>query len=67
MSVAKVMEITAQSDKSFDDAIQKGVARAAKTVDNIKGAWVNEQKVVVTGGKVTAYQVAMKVTFILND
>lgn len=66
MSVAKVIEISAESEKSFDDAIQQGIARAGKKVHDIKGAWVKEQQVVVDNNKVTAYRVDLKVTFILD-
>ena len=67
MAVAKVTEIIASSDKSFEDAIRLGIARAEKTLKNIQGAWIKEQKVVVEKGKVTEFRVAMKVTFVLND
>jgi len=66
MSVAKVIEITAESLKSFEDAVQKGVSRASETVNDVQGAWVKDMKVVCDGGKVTAYRVDMKVTFILK-
>ncbi|MEE9321297.1 MAG: dodecin family protein [Granulosicoccus sp.] len=67
MSVAKVTEIIASSSKSFDDAIEQGIQRADKTLKNIKSAWVKEQKVMVTDGKVTEYRVTMKVSFVLKD
>jgi len=67
MSVAKVTEITASSTKSFEDAMRKGVRRANKTLDNVKGAWIQEQTVSVEDGEVTEYRVNMKVTFILKD
>lgn len=67
MSVAKVTEITATSSKSFDDAVVTGVARASKTLQNIKGAWINGMKVDIDNGKITSYRVDMKVTFILKD
>ncbi len=66
MSVAKVTEITASSSTSFEDAIQKGIERANQTLDKVKGAWINEMKVDVDDGKVTAFRVNMKVTFILK-
>ncbi len=66
MSVAKISEISASSTKSFDDAIAVGIDRANKTLRNVKGAWVSEMKVDVTDGKVTAYRVNMRVTFILE-
>jgi flavin-binding protein dodecin len=67
MSVAKVTEISCSSPTSFEDAIEKGVARADKTLDKVKGAWVSEMKVEVDDGKVTAYRVNLKVTFVLKD
>ena len=67
MSVAKITEISASSNTSFEDAVQKGIDRADKTLDKVKGAWINEMKVDVSDGKVTDYRVNMKVTFILKD
>ena len=67
MSVAKITEISASSPKSFEDAIDEGIARANKTLDNVCGAWVNEMKVEVKDGKVTSYRVNMKVSFVLKD
>ncbi|MEQ1757578.1 MAG: dodecin family protein [Vicinamibacterales bacterium] len=67
MSVAKVSEISVTSTKSFEDAIQQGIARSAKTLRNVKGAWVKEQHVRCTDGKVTEYQVNMMVTFVLDE
>ena len=67
MSVAKVTEIIAASPKSFDDAIQVGIARANKTLQNIKGAWVKDQKVVVENGKIVEYHVDLKLTFVLKE
>lgn len=66
MSVAKVIEITAESPESLEDAVNTGIERTAKTVDNIKGAWVKELKVDVEDGKVTNYRVDLKVTFVLT-
>ncbi len=67
MSVARVTEITAGSPKSFEDAVQIGIARAEKTLDKVRGAWVKEQKVTVEDGRITEYRVTMKVTFVLRD
>ena len=67
MSVAKVSEISATSSKSFDDAIQQGIARASKTLRNVRGAWVKEQYVRCDGGTIVEYQVNMMVTFVLDD
>ena len=67
MSVAKVTEIIASSSKSFDDAVVKGIQRASKTIKNIRGGWVAQQKIKVEGGKITEFRVVMRVTFVLND
>lgn len=67
MSVAKVTEITASSKKSFEHAIESGIERAAKTLDNVTSAWVQEMKVDIDKGKVTNYRVNMKLTFVLKD
>jgi len=66
MSVARVTEITASSKKSFEDAVNLGIERASKTLENVKGAWIQDQKVIVENGKVTEYRVMMKVTFVLK-
>ncbi len=67
MSVARVTEIVAASPTSFDDAVKVGVARASKTLDNVKGAWVQDQELIVDDGSVKEYRVHLKITFILND
>jgi len=67
MSVARVTEITAASEISFQDAIEQGVARANKTLENVKGAWIKSQKVVIAGDRIREYRVVLKVTFILKD
>ena len=67
MSVAKVSEISATSKKSFEDAIQRGLTRASKTLRNVRSAWIKEQRVWVEKGKIVEYQVNMMVTFILDD
>jgi hypothetical protein len=67
MSVAKVTEITSSSPKSFDDAVQSGIARASKTLQNIKGAWVKGLKIDVENNRITSYRVDMKISFILKD
>lgn len=66
MSVAKITEISSSSSKSFEDAVEKGIERASKTLKNISGAWVADQSVQVEDGKVTSYQVRMKITFVLK-
>jgi dodecin len=67
MSVAKVSEISATSSKSFEDAIQQGIARASKTLRGIQSVWIKEQHVRCDNGRVTHYQVNMMVTFVLED
>ena len=67
MSVAKIIEITSSSPKGFEDAVSQGIARAAETVNGIQGAWVAEQKVVVSEGRVVEYRVTLKVSFLLAD
>jgi len=66
MSVAKIIELSAESPTSFEDAIQNGITRATKTIHGIKSAWVKEQHVVVENGKVTLYRIDLKVTFVLD-
>lgn len=66
MSVAKVIEIIATSSKSFEDAVKQGVLRASDTISGITGAWVQDQSVEVSKGKITEYRVILKVTFVLK-
>jgi len=65
--VAKVSEISSRSGKSFEDAIQVGIARAAKTLRHVTSAWIKEQRMELKDGKIVSYQVNMLVTFILDD
>jgi len=67
MSVAKNIEISSTSTVGFEDAIKKGIERTAKTIDNVRGAWIKEQRVSVTDGNVTEYVVTMIVTFVLSE
>ena len=67
MSVARTTEISSSSKKGFEAAIEKGIKRCAQTIENVEGAWIKEQKVVVKAGQVTEYRVTMKVSFVLND
>ncbi len=67
MSIARTSEITASSKKGFEDAIENGIKRFSKTIKNVEGAWVKEQKVVVNDGEVSEYRVTLKVTFVLDD
>jgi len=66
-SVARVTTITARSEKSFDDAVAAGISRSNATLRNVSGAWVKDQKVEVAGGAITAWQVTLEVTFVLED
>ncbi len=67
MTVAKVTEITAESNRSVDDAIRHGIERATKTLKNVRGAWIKGQQLRVENGKISQYRVDMKVTFVLED
>jgi flavin-binding protein dodecin len=67
MAVARVTEISSTSPTSFEDAVQSGVARATKTLRNVRSAWIKEQRVDIRDGKIAEYQVNMMVTFILDD
>lgn len=67
MTVAKVTEITATSDKGFDEAIRRGIQRASKTLKNVTGAWIADQEVSIKDGKITNYRVRMRVTFVLEE
>ena len=67
MTVARVTEISSTSDRSFEDAIQQGVARAAKTLRNVRGAWIKEQQIDIEGERITRYRVNMLVTFVLDE
>ena len=66
-TVARVTEISATSDTSFEDAINVGIARADETLRNIRAAWVKEQEVRVDQGRIVEYQVNLLVTFVLDD
>jgi flavin-binding protein dodecin len=67
MSIARIVEISSTSDNNFEDAVAHGVTRASKTLRGIKSAWVKEQEVQVEGGKIVAYKVILKITFLLDD
>jgi flavin-binding protein dodecin len=67
MSVAKNIEITASSPTSFEDAIESGIRRASKSLKNIQGAWIKEQKLKIEKNQATEYRVMMILTFVLND
>lgn len=67
MPVVKIVELSSTSKTGFEDAIQAGIKRASKTLKNVEGAWVKEQKVDVANGKIVGYRVNMMVTFVLED
>ena len=66
MSVAKGIEISSSSQTSFEDAIDQGIRRACSSVDNVRGAWIKEQKVSIENGRITKYRVNMQLTFVLD-
>lgn len=67
MSIARITEIAASSDESFERAVEQGIARASKTLKNVQGAWVGDQKVAVGHGKISEYRVNLKATFVLEE
>jgi flavin-binding protein dodecin len=67
MSVARITEISSSSEKSFEDAVAQGVARATETIRNVRSAWIKEQEVQIKDGKISEYKVIMKITFVLDD
>lgn len=66
MTTAKVIEICSESGQSFEDAIAKGIETASESVHNIRGAWIQEQKVEIENNKISGYRVNMKITFVLD-
>lgn len=66
-TVARITTISSRSETSFEDAVREGVARASSTLRNVSGAWVKEQKVEISEGTITAYNVILEVTFVLDD
>jgi flavin-binding protein dodecin len=66
MSVAKTVEITATSTKSFEDAVKKGISRVTKTIDNVRSVWIKDQKATIKNKEVAEYRVRLKVTFELK-
>ena len=67
MTIARITEVISTSSISFDDAIKQGIERAARTLDNVNGAWVQDQKVSVENGSIVEFEVTLKITFVLND
>ncbi|RFF27020.1 MULTISPECIES: dodecin family protein [unclassified Wenzhouxiangella] len=66
MTIAKIIEISSDSTESFQDAIESGIKRAERTVKNVKGAWISEQKLTIDEGKITNYRVIMRISFVIN-
>ena len=66
MSIAKITEIIASSNVSFEDALAQGISKASKTISGITGAWVESQKVTIKDGKIDQYRVNIKLTFVLK-
>ena len=67
MTIARITEVISTSSISFDEAIKKGIERAARTLDNVNGAWVQDQKVSIENGSIVEFEVTLKITFVLND
>jgi flavin-binding protein dodecin len=67
MSIARIVEISSTSEKSFENAIEQGIARASKTLRGIRGAWIKEHEIQVEGDKIVAYKVTLKITFVLEE
>ena len=67
MSIARTTEIASSSQKSFEDAVKKGIKRYTKTIDHVESAWIKEQKVIVKGDEIAEYRVTLKVSFLLKD
>ncbi len=67
MSVARVTELSAVSETSFEDAIQQGVTRATSTLRGVEGAWIKDMNVLISDGNIKGYKVNMEVTFVLED
>lgn len=67
MSFAKTIEMSAESEKGFQDAVERGVERASKTLENVRSVWVKDSEVIVDGGTTTAYRAHLKVTFVMKD
>ena len=67
MSVARVTELSAVSEQSFEDAVNQAVARATKTLRNVEGAWVKDMNVLIEDGSIVGYKVNVAITFVLED
>lgn len=66
MSVAKVIEVSARSEESFDKVIEEGLAKAGESVHNIQSAWVKDHEVMVDNGAISEYGVNLKITFLVD-
>ena len=66
MAIAKIVEVNSSSTQSFEDAFQTGIAKVTETVKNVQGAWVNEQKVMISDNKITEYRVNLKISFLVD-
>ena len=66
MALAKIVEVKSSSTKSFEDAVQTGIAKVTETVKNVQGAWINEQKVIIKENKITEYRVNLKISFLVD-
>jgi len=67
MTIARITEISSTSSSSFDDAIEQGIARATRTLRNVRSAWVKEQRVEIQDDRISEYQVNLLITFVLDD
>ena len=67
MSIARVVELTATSEESFEDAMRQGIARATQTLRNVRSAWIKEQEVSIEDGEVVRFKVNMLITFVLDE
>ncbi|MGD2042286.1 MAG: dodecin family protein [Acidimicrobiia bacterium] len=66
MAVAKILELTARSPESFEDAVEMGIGKASESVEDIQSAWIKDQQVLLTDGSISEYQVTLKVTFMVH-
>jgi flavin-binding protein dodecin len=67
MTVARVTEMSATSDQSFEDAVNLAVKRATQTLRNVEGAWVKDMNVLISDGTITGYKVNVAITFVLEE
>ena len=67
MTVARVTELSATSEQSFEDAINQAVNRATSTLRNVEGAWVKDMNVLIENGGIQGYKVNLAITFVLEE